>query len=131
MSIVPSLPLDRRILIADDDSDLRAGVVELLGDLGWRLEFIEVENGLDALRILRVDRPHLALLDMHMPGHTGLEILTQLRRETIPVPCILISGEASEAVRKVALVEGARAVLRKPPEAALLRREVHKLLTAA
>jgi CheY-like chemotaxis protein len=121
----------RRILIADDDSDLRAGVVELLSEMGFRLEFVEVENGLDALHILRVDRPHLALLDMHMPGHSGLDILTTLKRETITVPCILISGEASEAVRKFALVEGARAVLRKPPEPALLRAEVRKALTAA
>lgn len=124
------MALERRILIADDDSDLRAGVVELLAGLGWHLEILHAENGLEALRILRLDRPHLALLDMHMPGHTGLEILTMLKLETILVPCILISGEASEAVRKVALVEGARAVLRKPPEPALLRAEVHKVLAA-
>jgi CheY-like chemotaxis protein len=63
-----------------------------------------------------------------MPGQTGIQILETLRRETLDVPCILISGEASEAVRHQALVEGARAVLRKPLEPRLLRDEVRRAL---
>lgn len=125
-----SLPMhpQRRILIADDDRALRAGVVELLGNLPVHLEILEAESGDEALTIIRRTPLHLALLDMHMPGHTGLEVLEMLRRETLEVPCIVISGEASEAVRKQALIEGARAVLRKPLEARLLRAEVRRAL---
>lgn len=123
---------DRRILIADDDRTLREGVVELLGDLPVRLEILQAESGDEALTIIRrapFQAPlHLALLDMHMPGHTGLEVLETLRRETLQVPCIVISGEASEAVRKQALIEGACAVLRKPLEPRLLRDEVRRVL---
>lgn len=119
---------DRLILIADDDRELRAGVVELLGDLPVRLEILEAESGDEALRIIRRAPLHLALLDMHMPGHTGLEVLEMLRRETLEVPCIVISGEASEAVRRQALIEGARAVLRKPLEPRLFRDEVRRAL---
>lgn len=119
---------DRRILIADDDRDLRACVAELLADLPLRLEILEVENGPEALAVLRRVPFHLALLDMHMPGQTGLEVLEALRRETLDVPCIVISGEASEAVRQHALVIGARAVLRKPVEPRLLRDEVSRVL---
>jgi CheY-like chemotaxis protein len=122
------MPVFHRILIADDDHELRAGVVELLGRLGLELEFEQAENGNDALVILRRASIHLALLDFHMPGQTGIEILETLRRETLDVPCILISGEASEAVRRQALVEGARAVLRKPLEPRLLRDEVRRAL---
>lgn len=119
---------DRRILIADDDRELREGVMELLGDLPVRLEILQAESGDEALTIIRRAPLHLALLDMHMPGHTGLEVLETLRRETLSVPCIVISGEASEAVRRQALIEGACAVLRKPLEPRLLRDEVRRVL---
>jgi CheY-like chemotaxis protein len=119
---------DRRILIADDDRDLRACVAELLGELPVRLEILEVENGPEALAVLRRIPFHLALLDMHMPGQTGLEVLEAMKRETLEVPCIMISGEASEGVRQHALVIGARAVLRKPVEPRLLRDEVSRAL---
>jgi two-component system response regulator YesN len=122
------MSIQRRILIADDDRDLRAGVVDLLGDLPLSIEILQAETGIEALSILRGASIHLALLDMHMPGHTGLEILTMLRRETLDIPCIFISGEASEAIRRQALIEGARAVLRKPLQPALLRAEVRRAL---
>ena len=119
---------DRRILIADDDRELRSCVVELLAQLPIRLEILQAESGDEALTIIRRAGLHLALLDMHMPGQTGLEVLETLRRETLTVPCIVISGEASEAVRKQALIEGAYAVLRKPLEPRLLRDEVRRVL---
>ena len=72
------MSIDRRILIADDDRELRAGVIDLLR--GMPLEILEAETGIDALRIVRVGSLHLALLDMHMPGHTGLEILATIKR---------------------------------------------------
>jgi CheY-like chemotaxis protein len=123
------MSIDRRILIADDDRELRAGVVDLLR--GLELEIIEAETGVDALRIVRVSSIHLALLDMHMPGHTGLEVLSAIKRETLRVPCIFISGDATEGVRQMALAEGAWAVLKKPLEPRLLRAEVERVLRLA
>jgi len=115
-----------RILIADDDREQRAGVVELVSGLG--VEILEAETGNEALSILRRWRVSLALLDQHMPGHTGLELLSYVRRETLNVPCILLSGEASEIVKKQALFDGALAVLKKPYEPAALRAEVQRAL---
>jgi CheY-like chemotaxis protein len=123
------MSIDRRILIADDDRELRAGVIDLLR--GMPLEILEAETGIDALRIVRVGSLHLALLDMHMPGHTGLEILATIKRETLRVPCIFISGDATEGVRQMALAEGACAVLRKPLEPRILRAEVERALRLA
>jgi CheY-like chemotaxis protein len=124
----PSPLFDRRILIADDDRDQRSCVAEFLSALPIRLEIEHAESGLEALAVLRRSPFHLALLDMHMPGHTGLEVLEAIRNETLGVPCIVISGEASEAVRQHALVIGAHAVLRKPLEPRLLRDEVRRAL---
>jgi CheY-like chemotaxis protein len=64
-----------------------------------------------------------------MPRRTGLEVLASLRDETLCVPCIVISGEATDALRKLALSQGARAVLRKPVDPALLRTEVVRVFT--
>jgi len=123
------MSIDRRILIADDDREPRAGVVDLLR--GMPLEILEAETGLDALRIVRVAAIDLALLDMHMPGHSGLEVLSAIKRETLRVPCIFISGDATEAVRQMALAEGAWAVLKKPLEPRLLRSEIERALRLA
>jgi CheY-like chemotaxis protein len=123
------MSIDRRVLIADDDRELRAGVVDLLR--GMHLEVVEAETGIDALRIVRVSAVHLALLDMHMPGQTGLEVLSAIKRETLRVPCIFISGDATEGVRQMALAEGACAVLKKPLEPRLLRVEVERALRLA
>lgn len=120
------MAFDRRILIADDDRDQRAGVVELVSGLG--AEVLEAETGTEALSIMRRWRLALALLDLHMPGHTGLELLAFIRNETLGVPCILLSGEANDIVRKSALQEGALAVLKKPFEPAALRDEVRRAL---
>jgi CheY-like chemotaxis protein len=122
------MSIDHRILIADDDRDFRLGVAELIGSLPRRIEIVQAETGLEALGILRRTSVDLALLDMHMPGHTGLEVLSLLRRETRGVPCIFISGDATDAVRLEALREGALAVLRKPLRPELLRDEVRRVL---
>jgi CheY-like chemotaxis protein len=120
------IPIDRRVLIADDDRELRAGVADLLAGLG--LEILEAESGSEALRIVRVTSLQLALLDQHMPGPSGLEILSTIRRETLGVPCFFLSGDATEAILEAALREGALAVFRKPVEPARLRQQVIEAL---
>lgn len=120
------MAISRRVLVADDDRDLRACVCDLLND--WHLEVVQAETGNAALEILRGERPRLALLDMHMPGYTGLELVSLVRRETLGVPCIVLSGDATDALRSMALHEGALAVFRKPPEPALLRAEISRAL---
>lgn len=122
----PPMTAEPRVLIADDDRDQRACVVELVTGLG--VEVLEAENGDEALSILRRHRLQLALLDNHMPGRTGLQILGLVRTETIDVPCILLSGEANEILCKSALQEGAVAVLKKPFQPRLLRDEVRRVL---
>jgi CheY-like chemotaxis protein len=123
------MSIDRRVLIADDDRELRAGVADLLAGLG--LEIVQAETGLEAIQIVRVASIHLALLDFHMPGHTGLEVLSTIRRETLGIPCIFLSGDATEAIRQEALREGALAVFDKPIEPARLRQEVIRALRIA
>ncbi len=87
----------RQILIADDDSEVRLGAAELLDALGLVLQ---VGSGDEALDLVRSGRlVHLALLDLNMPGQGGFEVFGVLRDEYPDLPCILWSGDATEAGR--------------------------------
>lgn len=125
-SILPLAP--RRVLLADDDPAVRSGVAEFLSPLG--LEFLHAETGPEAVAILRVERVRLDLLvlDMHMPGFGGLEVLARLRDELGPLPTICCSGEATDELMAQALGAGARAFLRKPLQPQALRKEVMRAL---
>jgi len=119
----------RRVLLADDDLEVRSGVADLLMPLG--VEVLEAESGLEVLEIVRVRQQpvHLLLLDMHMPGCSGLEVLERLRQPpAVRVPCIFYSGEATDEVERLALAAGARAFLRKPVQPDRLRGEVLRAL---
>jgi CheY-like chemotaxis protein len=124
------LPL-RRVLLADDDLDVRNGVEELLSPLG--LEFLRAESGLQALAIARerLAQLDLMVLDLHMPGCTGLDVLTSLRGESAALrvpPCIVYSGSSDRDLEGRALAAGAWAFLRKPVQPDQLRGEVLRAL---
>ncbi len=90
----------RRILIADDDLEVRRGVVDLLSSLGS--EILQAESGLEALSLLRERAPiHLLLLDMHMPGCGGLEVIDRLRGQ-FELPFICYSGNATRELESQA-----------------------------
>lgn len=120
------MTLRRRILLADDDHEVRLGVAELL--LGLELQVLHAETGLQAIELARVEPIHAALLDMHMPGCTGIEAISLLRRETRELPCIVYSGRWSPQLEREVLGAGAWACLKKPVEPYLLRREVCRAL---
>lgn len=120
------MAIDRTILIADDDREVRLGVAELLGGMGFRTRL--AETGVQALQIVRLGGIHLAVLDQQMPGRTGLEVVTTIRQETLEVPCIVCSGDAGTDLERLAIQAGAVAVLRKPVQPMLLRSEVLRAL---
>lgn len=117
----------RRILLADDDEEVRLGTAELLASLG--LVVLEADDGARALEVARREIIHAALLDFHMPGITGLDCLPLLRRERQGLPCIVYSGALTEGLEAMALRAGAFAVLRKPVEPQRLRAEVLRALS--
>ena len=116
----------RRILIADDDLEVRRGVVDLLAPLGPQI--LQAETGLEALEILNLGSPiHLLLLDMHMPGCGGLEVLAKIRGR-FALPCICYSGNATRELESQARQAGVFAFLHKPVQPDRLRAEVLRAL---
>jgi PAS domain S-box-containing protein len=103
-----------RVLLADDNADMRAYVLRLLADAGWTVE--AVRDGTEALEALRAQAPDLVLSDVMMPGLDGFGLLAALRADprTADVPVILLSARAGEEATVEGLEAGANDYLVKP-----------------
>ena len=104
----------RRILIIDDEPDIRAIVgVSLELTAGW--DVIDAPDGLSGVQIAHEQRPDLILLDLMMPGCDGLSTLRQLRvgEFTATLPVILMTATPLRVARLDA-VDGAQGVIAKP-----------------
>ncbi len=102
------------ILVVDDHEDLRRFFGETLTRAGF--DVFEAENGGDALRIVGEEPIGLILLDVQMPGLSGLEVLATLRShaDTATIPVILITGSVDPLTVEEGLEAGANDFLTKP-----------------
>jgi signal transduction histidine kinase/CheY-like chemotaxis protein len=108
---VPARPASFRIMVVDDDPDVRLMTVSMLEDLGHRVT--SAESGKDALALLRGDRPDLLLIDFVMPEMNGAELARAVRGQGLGMPIVFATGFAESAAIEAALGE-APVVLRKP-----------------
>jgi signal transduction histidine kinase len=102
-----------RVLIADDNADMREYVRSLLGR---RCEVGTVADGKAALMAIREHRPNLVLADVMMPEMDGFELLREIRGDPTlrDIPVILLSARAGEESRVEGLEAGADDYLVKP-----------------
>lgn len=119
------------ILIADDDPTIRLLVRQSLGEAGYQIE--EAEDGDKALAILRVMKADLIILDVTMPGKSGFEVCTELRKisgyECTPV--LMATGHDDLDSITNAFEVGASGFLTKPINWELLPYRIHFLLRAS
>jgi PAS domain S-box-containing protein len=121
---------ERRVLIADDNADMRDYLRRLLSEY-WTVE--AVADGNAALAAVRATIPDLVLTDVMMPGLDGFELLKALRNDaaTRTVPVILLSARAGEEARVEGLDAGADDYLVKPFSARELIARVNSHLEIA
>jgi len=100
------------ILITDDDRGCREALRDIVEPEGYRT--LLASSGEEAVDIVREEHVHLALLDMHMPTLTGLETLQLVRQINAVLPCILVTGDATERLMRQALTAHAYSVIAKP-----------------
>jgi DNA-binding response OmpR family regulator len=100
-----------RLLVVDDMVDTRRLVVSALSRQGFLVE--EADSGAAALARVAEQRPDLVLLDINMPGMSGLEVMTQLRQR-YGLPVILLTGRDEENDRVLGLELGADDYVIKP-----------------
>jgi DNA-binding NarL/FixJ family response regulator len=92
-----------RILIADDHAIVRRGLRQILEESLEMKVVAEAANGADALHWIRANDCDVALLDISMPGRSGIEVLKQLREEKPKLPVLILSiyPEDQYAVRLI------------------------------
>lgn len=121
---IPADPV--RIVVADDDDDMRALIAVALRSDGYDVR--EAKDGVALLEILSDRRaPHIVISDVRMPGVDGLTMLAALRRVGQRFPVILMSAYCNHEIRDEARSNGADVFLEKPFDMDQLRRAVHDL----
>ncbi len=118
------------ILVCDDDDGLR----ELMKvTLSPEYRVVGAVDGQQAPTALASDRPHVVLLDVMLPGYSGLQVLEAMRRDDDlrAVPVIVVSAWQTPADREAASQAGADAFLGKPFELEELTGCVAKLVGGA
>jgi DNA-binding response OmpR family regulator len=102
------------ILVADDDADIRDLVSFKLQQAGYRV--VAVGDGVQALDAVRAERPDLAVLDLMMPGLSGLDVCAEIRRDTTSahLPVIMLTARVQEQDVATGFATGADDYVTKP-----------------
>ena len=100
------------LLVTDDDKAFRKVVCEGLQRRGFRV--IEACDGREALDLIEHSRVHVAVVDVHMPNVTGLDVIRHLHGRPSSLPCVLMSAELNDEIRQEAERMCAYDVLSKP-----------------
>lgn len=118
-----------RVLVAEDDADIRSAVRRVLAKLGHEVQ--DVGDGAAALELLARTPFDLVVADAYMPKVDGLELLERLQQRGLGVPVVVMSGggfKSRQYVLQIAEACGAAAVLEKPFTLNELRAKIEPLL---
>jgi len=103
------LPL---VSVVDDDESIRESLPDLLREFGFAARaFSSAQEFLSADDL---DRTSCLILDVAMPGMSGLDLQQELKRRGEEIPIVFITGQKEEDIRKQALRQGAVRLLQKP-----------------
>jgi CheY-like chemotaxis protein len=117
------------ILICDDELPLRELIKAVLGD---RYEYVEAEDADQAEAVLARHDPRVIVLDVMLPGRSGIEFLAELRTQPRerPIPVVVVSAWQSPQDAQAALGAGADAFVGKPFDPKELAAVVETLIAA-
>jgi DNA-binding response OmpR family regulator len=110
----PGLLVMRTVLIADDESSIRLLVHATIESEDYTV--VEAADGTGAWNMIQKLKPALVLLDIHMPGRNGLDVLRLIRAEASleGTRVILLTSKAQESDIEAGLIAGADFYLTKP-----------------
>jgi two-component system, NarL family, response regulator DesR len=102
-----------KVILADDSELIIARLQDIMNNYKHVKLIGSYSNGTDALRALKTLKPDLAILDIHMPGLTGLEVLREIRIENKTIKILILTLFSSGFYRQKAMKEGADYFLSK------------------
>ena len=106
-----------KILIVDDDSNLRTlitATLEKLEDYG--VELLTAENGEDALKIIKAEKPNLVILDVMMPGMSGYDVCNVIKNELgmKDIFVLMLTAKGQKQDKEEGMDAGADSYMTKP-----------------
>ena len=101
-----------RVLIAEDDVNLRQGLIDLLEGEGYQV--FPAGDGREALNCFRKEAPDLVLLDVMMPELSGYDVCREIRKNDSQTPIIMLTAKGEEIDKVVGLELGADDYVTKP-----------------
>jgi DNA-binding response OmpR family regulator len=116
----------RRILVVDDDPSVRKMLIRSLRLSGFIPT--EASDGQIGVQLALETMPSAILLDLMLPGESGLEILERLRHAGVAVPVIILSGNDEHNTREAVARSSANAYLVKPVSIAELTNQLCALI---
>lgn len=122
------MPLHNKILIADDDTDMRMLLATMLESEGYTV--LQAENGQEAVEMARKELPALVMLDIHMPVMDGLKACKEIKSDKVTriVPVVMLTVEGSINEIQQAISYGAKTYITKPSSKAEILKVVKSIL---
>ena len=105
---------DKRLLVSvvDDDESVRESLPDLLTEFGYSVRTFA--SALEFLAADALDQTWCLLLDISMPGMSGVELQAELKHREKGIPIVFMTGTRDEAIRARVMAAGAAAYLAKP-----------------
>ena len=115
-----------RILVVEDDDDMRESLGRILGRAGYQVQL--ARDGSEAITVLQTQPFHLVLTDLVMPRMGGLELLREIRRRERDLPVVFLTAFGKPAAFAEAMDLGAVDFVTKPFRADSLLRLIQAIL---
>ena len=118
--------LKLNMLIVDDESEIREILTEVLSEL--ELNFLQAENGLEALDVVKKSKVDLIITDLAMPKMNGFEFLRGLKTAGYQIPCMVLTGHGDKTIAQQVKAFGVVEFIDKPFEMEVLIQKVSSIL---
>ncbi len=117
-----------RVLLIEDEANIAEAIRFILGRDGYEVVWSPDGEGLAGL--IAAGRPDLVILDLMLPGRSGLDILADLKRDaaTAAIPVLMLSAKGQGRDREAAVAAGAQVFMTKPFANAEIRDQVRALI---
>jgi DNA-binding response OmpR family regulator len=116
-----------KILLIDDDEMTLIFMRKMLEDSGFPV--VATADGPHGIELFKEHHPQLVLLDIGLPGMSGLQVLRELRSLDPEAQVVIISGYKSDVTVRQALDSGAQEFIEKPVDARILLEKVRRFLS--
>lgn len=118
-----------KILVIDDETLIRDFIYTLFEKEG--LSVITAARGAQAIQMIATEKPDLAIMDLSVPGESGLSLLQKIREKSPKLPVVVFSGSVTPEIEKDAYAAGAIEVIQKGVPVSELRDKIKKIIESS